>query len=626
MAPPGRNNYAFKAFKDVHYREYSTLNTPYMKKLLTLSFLCISFFFMYSCHKDSGSPAGPAPIKVDLSSKTTCSVTGYVIDESGDGIPFAAIIAGDKKATTDEFGYFSITNVSLPETAGLIKVSSNAYFSGYRSFIPQKDKTTFVRIGLLKKKDIGTVNAVAGGEASTAEGGKISLPASGVVNATGGAAYTGEVHINARWIDPSKAADPQQGMPGDGRGMDDKGFLKALNSYGILAVELTGNAGQPLQIAPGKSAGVIIPISSALSASAPASIALWSFNDSLGLWKQEGTATKSGNTYVGTTAHFSFWDGATGADLVNFKARVVDASAHPLVNVPVIIDIAGLPQNGGYGTFAYTDADGNVSGAVLANRSLVFQVMSTCAIAAYSQPFTTTSADVDLGQVTGNMGQRIVTLSGTVKNCDNSPVTNGYIQTYDHGFYNRIPIVNGAFSFTGLACTNQEASIVAIDNITHQQSLPKTVTLSAGVNDLGNITACGTSTMGSISYTYDNVTTNITEPSDTVGGYFLRPVPDTATNRWTQIVVLSGNPNLSQRMAFQFDGGNGIGAGHHVSDVFSTAFPSSRGYWPVPITVNISEYGDIGGFISGSFSSNMLDFVDNSLHTLSCTFRVRRYN
>jgi hypothetical protein len=597
-----------------------------MKKLLYPSALCISFFFMYSCHKDSTSPKGPDPIKVDLSSKTNCSLTGYVIDESGDAIPFASVAASGKQVMTDEFGYFSFTSVSLPASAGMIKVMSNGYFTTYRSFIPQKDKSTFVRIGLLKKKDIGTVDAGTGGEASTTDGGKISLPASAVVNASNGSAYTGEVHINARWIDPTKAADPQQGTPGDGRGMDDKGFMKVLNSYGILAVELTGSSGQLLQIASGKTASISIPISQNMSASAPAAIALWSFNDSLGLWKQEGTATKTGNAYIGTAAHFSFWDGAVGADLVNFKAKVVDAASHPLVNVAVTIDIAGTLLNAGYGTFGYTDADGNVSGAVPANTSLVLRVLTTCSIAAYSQPFTTASSDVDLGQLAGNMGQNLVTLSGTVKDCENAPVTNGYIQTYDHGFSNRIPIVNGAFSFTGLTCTNQEVSIVAVDNITHQQSTPKTLTLSAGANDLGNFTACGTSTMGFIDYTFDEATTNVTEPTDTVGGYFTAGIEGPDASKWTQIVVLSGNPNVSQRMAFQIDGGSSIGTDHHITEVFSTAFPSGRGYWPVPITVTITEYGKLGGFISGSFSSNMIDFVDNSLHTLSCTFRVRRYN
>jgi hypothetical protein len=219
-----------------------------------------------------------------------------------------------------------------------------------------------------------------------------------------------------------------------------------------------------------------------------------------------------------------------------------------------------------------------------------------------------------------------VTLNGTVTNCENQPVTNGYLQTYDHGFYNRIPIVNGSFSFTGLACTNLAVNVVAVDNATHLQSEPKIVTLAAGVNDLGALSACGTSTMGNISFTIDGVTTHITEPTDTIGGYYLIHTPDTATNKWTQIVTLSGNANQNQQIAFQFDGNNTVGNTHHLTDVFSTKLPGGRGYWPVPIALNITEYGEIGGFISGSFSDHLIDFANNGLHTFSCNFRVRRYN
>lgn len=546
------------------------------------------------------------------------------MDESGDPMKFASVLAGDKQTTTDQYGYFTFPAVALPGAAGLVKVTSNGYFTGYKTFLPQKDKETFVRIGMIAKNEIGAVSATSGGEASTTEGGKIVLPANGIVAVAGGAAYTGQVHVFAKWMDPASVSNLQAGVPGDGRGVDNSGNLKALRSYGIMAVELQGDGGQLLQIAPGKTATINIPVASSLTATAPSTLPLWSFNDSLGLWRQEGTATRSGNLYTGTTAHFSFWDGAEGADLVNFKARVVDATSHPLANVPVSITMAGVPLNVGYGRFGYTDADGNVSGSIFANSNLVFQVMTPCATAAYSQPFTSASTDVDMGQVTGNMGQGLVTLTGTVSNCEDQPVTNGYIQTYDHGFYNRIAIHNGSFSFSGLACTNLPVNVVAVDNSSYQQGDPKIVTLTAGNNDLGVLKACGTSTMGSLSFTMDEVTTNITEPTDTIASYFLNPTPGGPT--WTQVITLSGNPNQNQQMAFLIDGDKSIGTDHHVTEVYCNKFPSGRGYWPVPIAVNITEYGETGGFISGSFSSQLLDFGDNSLHTFSCTFRVRRYN
>jgi len=596
-----------------------------MKKTLTFALLCISIFSIYSCHKDGAAGAGPEGIKPDLTVKTTCSISGYVTDESGSPVFSAEIFAGDRRTTTDEFGYFTFSNVSLPQVAGLIKATSSGFFNGYKTFIPQTNKETFLRIGLLTKKEAGTIDAVSGGEVTTAEGGKVIIPANGVVTASGGAAYTGQVHISARWLNPADASSLQLSIPGDGRGTASDGYLKALKSYGVMAVELTGAGGQLLQIAPNRSASLTIPISSGLSAAAPASIALWSFNDSTGLWKQEGSAVKNGSVYSATTSHFSFWDGAEGASLVNFKAKIVDASSHPLANVPVTIDFAGAPLNAGYGRFGYTDADGNVTGAVFANSNLVFQVLTPCAIAAYAHPFTTTAADIDLGQMTGNMGQNTVTLSGTVSNCSQQPVTDGYIQTYDHGFYNRIPINNGHFTFTGVACTNLGVNMVAIDNAAHQQGQPQTVTLTPGTNDLGALTACGASTIGSLSFTLDGVTTTITEPTVAIGGYFLEPASDTTTNRWTQIVTLTDGPDHTQQIAFQFDGGKAIGEAHHLTEVFSPKFSGGRGYWPVPITLNISEYSEIGGFISGTFSNQLIDFDNAGVHNFSCTFRVRRY-
>ncbi|MBN9382997.1 MAG: hypothetical protein J0H74_19730 [Chitinophagaceae bacterium] len=595
-----------------------------MKNSITL---CILVFFICSCRKDSQEKhAGPDPVKVDLTSKVSCSVSGYVSDENGDPIIFAQVFSGDKQTVTDKYGFFSIENVSLPATAGLIKVVSNRYFIGYRTFSPQKGKGSFVHIGMIPKKEAGVVDAATGGEATTLEGGKVVLPANAVVVAAGGAPYAGKVHIYVRWIDPAGGSGLQLGVPGDGRGADNSGFLKTLKSYGIMAVELAGDGGQLLQIAPGKTATINIPIPSSLSSAAPATIPLWAFNDSLGLWRQEGVATKNGNVFTGASPHFSFWNGAEGADLVNFKARIVDAAAHPLANVPVSITPVGIPLNTGYGRFGFSDADGNVIGAIPANSSLVLQVMTPCTTPAYAQSFSSTFTDIDLGQITGNMGQNIVTITGTVTNCDHQPVSNGYVQTYDHGFYHRIPIVNGSFSLSGITCTNLAVNVVAVDNTTHQQGEPKTVMLTAGNNDLGALTACGSSTMGSLSYTIDNVTTNITEPADTIGGYFLVPIPDAPASKWTQIITLSGNVDHNPQLTFQFDGESAAGEGHHVTEVFSPKFPGGRGYWPVPITVNITEYGEIGGFISGSFSNQLIDFANNGIHTFSCTFRIRRYN
>jgi hypothetical protein len=588
------------------------------RKLLLFSFAI--FLVLHACNDDLEEGVHieePALITPDLTAKITASVAGFIIDESGNPVASANVTAGDKQAVSDEYGYFEISNTPLAKFAGQVKVAKTGYFDGHKTFQPQ-DKETFLRLKLLTKAKIGIIDAASGGTVTTDDGGTVTLSANSVVTAEGNVPYTGEVHVYARTINNAEDSNFQSDRPGDARGTNKDGYAKALKSFSTIAVELSGTNGEALQIMEGKLATINLPVPSALAADAPSIIDLWSFDKGTGLWKQEGTATKTGDKYVGSVSHFSFWDGAEGFPLVNFSALIVDGASQPLANVPVRITIAGMPKNGGHGRFGYTDANGHITGAVFANANLVLDILTPCALSAYSHEFSTAAADIDLGTLTGNLGQSVVTLSGTVSDCNNQPVTNGYVQTYDNGFYNRIAVNNGSFSFTGLACTNTSVNFVAVDNTTQEQNEPQTVGLNAGANDLGALTACATSTLGYISYTFDGVTTvNIQEPVDTIAGYSLEGTV-------TQVLTLSGDPNTGQKMAFQFDGGSEVGTEHKLTEVFSVAFTSGRGYWPVPVTVTITEYGGVGGFISGEFSSNMLDFNDNSLHTLTCNFRVRR--
>lgn len=561
----------------------------------------------------------PTLLKPDLLIKANTTVAGFINDENNKPIPGAQVTAGSKQTITDEYGYFKISNTSLGKVAGFIKIVKSGYFSTYRTFNTIENKENFVRVKMLTKTETGVINASSGGTITAPDGAKVILPANGIITAGSGSPYSGQVHVSARLIDVAATNDFQLATPGDSRGLDTAGYLKALRSYTSIAVELTGASGERLQIAAGSTATVSMPIAPALLATAPPSIALWSMDETTGLWKQESKADRVGSNYVGTVNHFSFWDGAIGIPLVIFRAQIVNAALQPLANVPVMITFANQPQNSGYGRFGYTDANGIVSGSIPANSNLVLDVMTTCANSAYSHPFSTTSSDIDFGTLTGNMGQSMVTITGTVTNCSNQPVTDGYVQTYDHGFYNRINIVNGNFSFTGLACINTVVDYVAVDNTTRQQNTPQTITLVPGVNNLGNISACGTSTIGTIVYTIDGVTRTLVEPVDTLAGYSTTP------SQWTAIINLSVN-QPSPSMSFQFDGGIALGNAHQVFDIWSIGYTSGRAYAPAGLSVNITEYGSIGGFISGSFSGVVQDFTTGTIHNVSYSFRIKRYN
>lgn len=594
-----------------------------MKKMrLPLLLAAIMLLGTTACRKNYATEAyveTTNPTPPDLTVKVNTTVAGFISDEANKPVAGAQVIAGSRQAITDEYGYFKITNTLLPKVAGNIKIIKTGYFTTWRSFITPENKEAFVRVQMLAKAETGVISAMSGGTVTAADGSKVTLPANGIVTASNGAVYSGQVHVSVRSIDVGTAADFQQATPGDSRGMDTTGMLRFLQSAAAVAVELSGNSGERLQVAADYSATVSMPIAGALLAAAPASVVLWSLDETTGLWKQESTAVKTGNNYVGTVKHFSFWDAAIGIPLVNFTAQVLNSNLQPLANVPVVITFAGQPMNAGHSAFGYTDANGNVGGAIPANASLVLDILTTCATSAYSHPFTTTGSNISLGALTGNLGQSAVTITGTVVNCSGQPVTNGYVQTYDHGFYNRIYTSNGNINFTGLACTNTVVNYIAVDNATQQQSAPQTITLVPGNNSLGTLQACGTSTIGYITYIIDGLSRTMTEPVDTLAGYVSTPA------LWTTIVNLSTVQNAPV-ITFQFDGGNTVGSGHKVSDIWSPGYSSGRAYAPVPLTVTITEFGNAGGFIKGNFSGMVLDFLTNAIHNVSYDFRIKRYN
>lgn len=571
-----------------------------------------------SCRKDyahENYTEEEKPIIPDLSVKIQASVAGFVTNENGEAVFNAEVAAGNKTATTDEFGYFHISDASLPEIAGFIKVKKNSYFTGYKTFLAEQGKENFVRIKLLPQNNAATIDAGSGGSVDLPGGTRLTLPPAAVVIASSGASYTGAINVSTHFIDPTNVQNSRLQSPGDGRGIDEKGHLQLLNTYGILAVELTGNSGQLLQIAAGKQATIVLPIPSSMTASAPATISLWSFDETNGLWKQEGTATKSGNSYTGTASHFSFWTGAVAIPLIQFTAQIVNPSLQPIANAAIGIRGVDEPFNAGYGRFGYSDANGYVTGSIPANRQLLLNVLTPCETEAYSHSFNSGSSDIDLGTLTGNLGQGMVTISGNALDCNNQPVTNGYVQTYDNGFNNRINIVNGTFSFTGLACTNTAVSYVAIDKNANQQGAPQSISLVAGLNDLGTITSCGTSTLSSVVITIDGVTTTIAEPADQLFTVF-----NSLAGGFTTVIKIN-NPQFN----FQFDGPSAITGSHKIAEIFSDLFPGGRAIAPVPLTVNVTQFAIPGGFISGNFNGLMLDFPANGIHNVSCDFRVRRF-
>jgi hypothetical protein len=580
-------------------------------RFLTLALLSVIFF---QCQKEVIDSFGTTP-PVSGTDPITTALQGNVLDENSKPAMGVTVQVGNKTTTTNARGYFRIPAAALDKNASLVVAEKAGYFKAYRSFAATSG-TNQVVIKLVKKTVSGTVDAASGGEVTLGSGAKVALPANGIVQASNGSAYTGTVNVYAAYIDPT-ANDIAQVVPGSFMADDKNNHRVTLESYGMMAVELQSPSGQKLQVKSGLTATLTTPIPASVQASAPATIALWYVDEQTGIWKEEGTATKSGNNYVGTVKHFSFWNCDGWFSAITLSLTLKTNEGVPLVHTAVRIKrtvAGGVSQS-----YGYTDSLGQVSGLVPMNESLVLDVLDVCNNSVYSQnigPFTQNS---NLGILTiPSTTAGLVTVKGKLVNCSGAPVSNGYaIIYYNNGSYYAATDASGNFSrsFTQCSSTPASAQILGTDATSQQQGSMVNVTVTSPVTNAGSINACGTSTLQYINYNLNDTLHAISSlVGDTVMAY-----PDSLQGS-TGAQFYGYHGATSDYIQFRF---NATGTG-----TFPMLGIMANNRWAAsliqPFNVVITSYPlSPGQFWEGTFTGQFKE-QNNNTHTITGSFRIRK--
>ncbi len=598
------------------------ISTRFSTKTRHLFIVIAVMLFFTNCKKDiqqeqpvNNTNNNPTVQPADLTTKVTSSVSGFITNESNQAISGAEVKVGIQTTLTDPYGYFEINNAEVVKNAAVVTVTRWGYFKAVKTYIAENGKAAFFRIGLIPKSISGTINSNSGGEVLLSNGFKVSLPADAVVNASSGTAYSGNINVSSYWFDPTNETQRKK-MPGDLRGVDTGGVLKILKTYGMAVVELSSDAGELLQIATGKKATLTMAIPSAISSSAPATIPMWYFDEANGLWKQDGIGTKTGNTYVGEVSHFSFWDYSTPGNYVNFNCTIVDANGFPLIGTLVEISEVANASNTRSGT---TDVTGYVAGAVPENSQLLVNIIADNGCTVSSQTITTTTSNISLGTIT-LAAANTATITGSVTDCSGLPVTYGYIiMTKDqiNTRYNISP--GGSFSISTVVCgPTNEADFIAEDHIGSHASYPLGgVALTAGINDIGIINACATPIGEYIVYDINSGLRHeeFYATADSISM--------TGSGAPLNTILIKGNRNVYDKTV-TLGLNNLTGVSQIVNYVLTTEGTYtmvSANFPAVPLT--ITEYGPVGGFISGNFDGT-IDMGLNGLGHMIGSFRVKR--
>lgn len=591
------------------------------KKFSFLLLILLSILTVISCRKDQSNNTGNNDNNIpDLATKVNSSVSGFVTNENNAPVEGALVSAGGVNVNTDKYGYFKINNAEVVKAAATVTVTRPGYFKSTRTYIADDNRSAFFRIKLLPKNVAGNIDAASGGNVTATGGMNIALLSNAVVTANDGAAYSGPVTVSATWINPV-ASDLEQIMPGDLRGINADGNFKKLTTFGMVAVELTGSGGQLLQIASGKTATLTFPIPSSIVSAAPASIPLWWFDENKGLWKEEGTATKTGNTYVGAVSHFSFWNCDIPNDYIQLDLTVHNSQGHSIPFALVKVTDLGSINNVSYG---YTDTSGYVRGAVPANAQLKIEVFSNynCNTPVYTQTISTTTTNQSLGTITISTVSFTATVTGTVVDCNNNPVTNGNVIVQEGSQYSRYPVnTDGSFIFTRLLCSNSTNLLLMAEDLDNPaQGLPVSQTISAGANTAGTLQACGVSVAEFLTWSLDGAQTSvISRPTDSL----FQSNAGIGTNAF--IVFGTSVITFNMFLNMQIDAsGIGVGSTQALQYIALTDLSSQAVTIMNNPVVHITEYGPLGGFIAGNYNATLFDIPTSTTHTLVCNFRVRR--
>jgi hypothetical protein len=595
------------------------------------------FFIVLSCENEPVGntinnnipPNSSVTIIENFGAVTTGDFMGRVIDSQYSPVSNATVRIGNSSTATDDNGIFIIKNAQSYEKFAYIKVQKFGYIDGSRAVVPTSGINQ-IQIMLLPLTVTETVTSGSAETVSLSNGASVNLP--GTYVNSDGSDFTGNVQVTLHFLNPTEE-DMSLQMPGMLLAQNLQNEARILETLGMLAVELRSESGEELNLAEGSLATISVPLDPEVLSDAPNEIPLWYFDENMGYWVEEGSATLQGNTYVGTVSHFSFWNCDIPTEYINLCLNVTDGNSNPLSQILVTIE----SEFNGTGT-GITNDSGEVCGIVPANQLLnlqynLFNICNNFEIPNSAEtigPFTTdTTLNIVLDAP--EVEEYLETITGVFNTCDGSAVVNGYVEGSVEGgaaFYS--PVTNGVFEIHVLSCNeNASVSISGYDFESLQTTGEINYTLTSPQTHIGTLSACDTVTEF-IQYNIDEGVENVLFISDISADYFDQNTQGVVANlqifanNQNDCIYFSGvlddtYPNYEGQYTYA-SGWQEDAPGFGFFECLDVA-PTNNN-----IVFNLNTFAtNVGGYFDINFSGNYQDY-DGNPHTITGVIHVIRDN
>ena len=552
-------------------------------RLLSLISLLLSLLIIISsCRKDEllEEKEDNTPI-TNIETLYETQISGRVLDEFGLPIARAEIRVSDRLGFSDDFGFYSIDNVNAPSSGLYISISAQGYHEGGELFIPIQVGDVFHQTQLANLIEV-SFDAREGINYTTPQGSMLDIPADAI--AANGQAFEGEVILSIRQFNPRDITEEQL-IPGSFKGLQVEDIV-SFDGWVAFAISLSSTSNQQLNLREGSEAR----ISYATNEASSSAVELWHLDNNDGTWINEGEAILDGSVYIGDLSSFSWW------------------ACGPVTGISVLcLDIITDNNNANYDLYCLKTGNERIisctfveSGTschlIPSNESITIEVFDACLEPYYSENLGFFDTGFDQSEeiivTIPTPANQTITLSGQLIDCNDQPISENVIISARHGgqeyIDNTVDETGYQISFTKCAGEND-------------------ITLSAyDLNDL-------TSTTQSISIADEqDLMLDLKACDDPIETFLLLDDGTRQVILTDCIAISSRSETLIRALRASDDnsdgtllGFRGFQSGSFNGNLISFSQIQDSGAQNGLIdqaTIEVSEYGAVGAYISGSFS------------------------
>ncbi len=297
-----------------------------------IALACLEIITLISGCGDSGSGSSATARPSEPRAIVAGSVTG------ADGAPLAGVTIriGDETSTTDGDGTYALSGIRATDRA-VVTFHREDHVMTCQIVRVRAEATNQVDAVMVPKGDGQALDAAVGGVVTAPDGGYVELTGGTIVYQDGDV-YSDVATVTITLLDPTTEQE-RAAFPGDFEGGSEGGEARLFKSYGFADITIRDAQGLPLELAPGATAAIGVPIPAGQREAAPETAVPHFFDTDRGRWCRNAfEATRTGDLYEFTVDHFSIWTCAVPLETSHVEGRVVDAGGEGIGFAAVAVE------------------------------------------------------------------------------------------------------------------------------------------------------------------------------------------------------------------------------------------------------------------------------------------------